>query len=72
MTTHIKFNGGYVGLISMLITIVIIGFAIVYMYGPQKGVRENGLERDSRGKEAIQEAERVKAMVETNTQIELQ
>ncbi|MES2471114.1 MAG: hypothetical protein V4526_02705 [Patescibacteria group bacterium] len=67
MIPNKKFQGGYIGLISLLVTVALIGFMAIYMYGPHSktGGRETGLENDSRGAGAIEQADAVKNALES-------
>ena len=68
-----KFQGGYVGLLSLLIAVTIMGFLAVKVYEKSNstesgkagdGRRETGLEGDPRGKSSIEKAQDAKNLME--------
>jgi len=60
-------QGGYIGLLSLLLAVLVIGLWFAFTYGRQSAPapgKETGLEGDPRGAGSIQKAEDVKVLIE--------
>ena len=59
-------QGGYIGLMSLLLAVLIVGFWVAHVYGKPSSTsgKPNGLEGDPRGVESVQRTQDLKVLLE--------